>query len=103
MADLDGPDGIFHHWVVVGIRPDVRSIAEGEIPAGAVVAKATSDNPAYIGPCPAAGERREYLFTLFQLDRELRLPAGVETKTALDAIDEARLGGEGELRAVLAG
>lgn len=103
MADLEGPDGIFHHWIVVGIDPDVRSMAAGEIPGGAVVAQATSDNAAYIGPCPADGERREYLFTLFQLDRRLGLPAGVETEEALDAIDAARLGGEGELRAVLAG
>jgi len=103
MADLDGPDGIFHHWIVVGIDPDVRSMAAGEIPAGAVLAQATSDNAAYIGPCPADGERREYLFTLFQLDRPLELPAGAETEAALDAIDEARLGGEGELRGVLAG
>lgn len=103
MADLEGPDGIFHHWIVVGIDPDVRSIDAGEIPEGAVVAQATSDNASYIGPCPAAGERREYLFTLFQLDRPLGLAAGVETEEALDAIDAARLGGEGELRAVLAG
>ena len=103
MADLEGPDGIFHHWVVVGIDPDVRSIDAGEIPEGAVVAQATSDNAAYIGPCPAEGERREYLFTLFQLDRRLDLPEGVETEEALDAIDGARLGGEGELRGVLAG
>lgn len=103
MADLDGPDGIFHHWIVVGIDPDIRSIGAGEIPEGAVLAQATSDNAAYIGPCPADGERREYLITLFQLDRELDLPAGVETKIALDAIDAARLGGEGELRGVLEG
>lgn len=103
MADLEGPEGIFHHWIVTGIDADVRSMDAGEIPEGAVVAQATSDNATYIGPCPADGERREYLFTLFQLDRELDLPEGVETARALEAIDEARLGGEGELRAVLTG
>lgn len=103
MADLEGADGIFHHWIVVGIDRDLSSIDTGALPEGAVLAQATSDNAAYIGPCPADGERREYLFTLFQLDRRLGLAAGVETEEALDAIDAARLGGEGELRGVLAG
>lgn len=103
MADLEGADGIFHHWIVVGIDRDLSSIDAGALPEGAVLAQATSDNAAYIGPCPADGERREYLFTLFQLDRRLGLAAGVETEEALDAIDAARLGGEGELRGVLAG
>lgn len=99
MADFDGPDGIFHHWIVVGIDPARRSIPAGRLPPGAVVAQATSENPTYIGPCPPAGERREYVFTLFQLARPLGLPAGTPTKEALDAIDAARLPGEGELRA----
>ena len=98
MADFEGAGGIFHHWVVLGIDPDVRSMAPGRLPEGAVVAMSTSENPTYIGPCPPPGERHEYLFTLFQLDRRLELPAGVPTKEALDAIDDARLPGEGELR-----
>jgi Raf kinase inhibitor-like YbhB/YbcL family protein len=98
MADFDGEAGIFHHWVVLGIDPDVRSMDEGRIPEGAVLARTTSDNAAYIGPCPPEGERHQYLFTLFQLDRRLELPEGTPTKDALDAIDAARLPGEGELR-----
>ena len=101
MADLEGPDGIFHHWIVLGIEPDVRSMAVGRLPEGAVLAQATSENAAYIGPCPPTGERGEYLFTLFQLDRRLELPEGTPTKEALDAIDDARLPGEGELRGAL--
>ena len=103
MADFDGPDGIFHHWIVLGIDPDVRSVPAGRVPEGAVVAEATSENAVYIGPCPPAGERHEYLFTLFQLDRRLELPEGTATKDALDAIDAARLPGEGELRGVMTG
>jgi len=103
MADFDGPDGIFHHWVVLGIHPDVRSLGAGRLPDGAVLAQATSENAAYIGPCPPPGERHEYLFTLFPLRRELDLPEGVATKEALDAIDAARLPGEGELRGLMGG
>ena len=98
MADFDGEAGIFHHWIVLGIDDDVRSLEAGKVPAGAVLARTTSDNATYIGPCPPRGERHEYLLTLFPLKRKLGLPAGVATKEALDAIDDARLGGEGELR-----
>jgi Raf kinase inhibitor-like YbhB/YbcL family protein len=98
MADLETETGIFHHWVVLGIDPELRSLPAGRIPAGAVLARTTADNAVYIGPCPPEGEVHEYLFTLFQLDRRLELPEGTPTKEALDAIDEARLPGEGELR-----
>lgn len=100
MADFDTDAGIFHHWVVLGIDPSVRELPAGRIPTGAVLAKTTADNAVYIGPCPPEGERHEYLFTLFQLDRRLGLPEGTPTKEALDAIDAARLPGEGELRGV---
>jgi Raf kinase inhibitor-like YbhB/YbcL family protein len=98
MADFDAEGGIFHHWVVLGIPPGVRSLAPGKLPAGAVTARTTSGNAGYVGPCPPQGERHEYLLTLFQLDHHLGLPEGTPTKEALDAIDAARLPGEGELR-----
>lgn len=103
MADFEGPAGIFHHWVVLGIDPDVRELEVDRLPEGAVVAQGTSENATYIGPCPPPGERHEVLFTLFQLDRRLDLPEGTPTKDALDAIDDARLPGEGELRGVMGG
>lgn len=102
MADLETPAGIFHHWIVLDIDPGIRSMAEGEVPAGANQAMGTSDNPTYIGPCPPVGEEHRYLFTIFPLDRRLGLPDGTATKVALDAIDAARLPGEGELRATFA-
>jgi Raf kinase inhibitor-like YbhB/YbcL family protein len=98
MADFQAPSGTFHHWIVTGIGPDVRSLAEGSLPKGAVQARGTSDNATYVGPCPPDGETHEYLFTIFQLDRRLGLADGTATKEALDAIDAARLPGEGELR-----
>jgi Raf kinase inhibitor-like YbhB/YbcL family protein len=102
MADFGAEGGIFHHWIVTGIPRGTRSIAAGKLPAGAVTALTTSGNPGYVGPCPPPGERHEYVLTLFPLDRRLQLPAGTATKKALDAIDAARLGGEGVLRGTFA-
>lgn len=98
MADFEAEGGIFHHWIVLGIPPDTRSLQAGRLPAGAVLARTTAESDAYVGPCPPQDERHEYVITLFQLDRKLGLPEGTPTKEALDAIDAARLPGEGELR-----
>lgn len=98
VADPEAPGGIFHHWIVLDLDPRARSMAEGKVPADATQALGTSDNPTYIGPCPPVGEEHHYLFTLFPLDRRLDLPDGTATEVALDAIDAARLPGEGELR-----
>ncbi len=103
MADFETSTGIFHHWVVLGIDADDRSLETGELPDGAVLAQASSQNPVYIGPCPPRGERHEYLLTLFPLRERIRLPSGTPTKDALDAIDAARLPGEGELRGIYVG
>ncbi|MDQ3106977.1 MAG: YbhB/YbcL family Raf kinase inhibitor-like protein, partial [Actinomycetota bacterium] len=103
MADFETSTGIFHHWVMLGIDADDRSLETGEVPDGAVLAQATSQNPVYIGPCPPTGERHEYLLTLFPLRQRLDLPSGTPTKDALDAIDGARLPGEGELRGTYGG
>lgn len=102
MADPEAEGGIFHHWIVTGISRDVRSLEAGKLPAGAVTARTSSGNAGYVGPCPPDGERHRYVLTLFPLGRRLQLPAGSPTKDALDAIDAARLGGEGELRGTFA-
>lgn len=76
VTDPDAPEGVFYHWLVLRIDPAVEAVDAGEVPAGAVEAKGSSDNPTYIGMCPPAGERHMYRFTLHALDE--RLPDGVE-------------------------
>ena len=94
VADPDAGNGVFHHWVVLGIPPTPADLPAGELPAAAVEAKGSSENPTWIGPCPPHGEEHHYVFSLYPLSRPLGLAAGVELKTALDAIEDARLRGE---------
>ena len=94
VADPKGEGGVFHHWVVLGIPPTPGAIDAGEVPAGAVQAKGSSENPTWIGPCPPNGEEHGYVFSLYPLSRPLGLADGVELKVALDAVDDARLRGE---------
>ncbi|MDP2703631.1 MAG: YbhB/YbcL family Raf kinase inhibitor-like protein [bacterium] len=80
MDDPDVPknlraDGMWVHWVVFNIPPDVKEIAEGQEPQG-THGKGTSGNLQYKGPCPPDREHR-YFFKLYALDAELDLKEGV--------------------------
>ena len=92
VADPDAASGVFHHWVVVGIPAADASVEAGEVPEGAAQALGSSENATWIGPCPPVDDdAHDYVFTLYPLDRRLGLADGVDLKTALDAIDDARI------------
>ena len=91
VGDPGAEGGVFHHWVVVGIAPEPATVDAGEVPPGGVQAKGSSENPTWIGPCPPPGEEHRYVFSLFPLSRRLALSDGVELRTALEAIEDARL------------
>jgi Raf kinase inhibitor-like YbhB/YbcL family protein len=67
------PDGMWDHWVVFDIPPDVQEIPEGQEPPG-TPGLGTGGNTTYFGPCPPDREHR-YFFKLYALDSLLRLPA----------------------------
>ena len=91
VGDPDAEGGVFHHWVVLGIEAEPASVGAGEVPSGGVQAKGSSENPTWIGPCPPHGEEHRYVFSLFPLSRQLSLGEGVELRTALEAIEDARI------------
>ena len=100
VADPDVDGAVFHHWVVVGIEPVDAAVDAGAVPVGAAQAKGSSENPTWIGPCPPDGEEHDYVFSLYPLSRPLGLADGAELKTALEAVDAARIP---EAEAVLEG
>lgn len=67
----DGTDGPFFHWLLVGLAPSRTGLAAGEVPADAVQAPGSSENPTYIGMCPPTGDEHEYLFTVHALDEPI--------------------------------
>lgn len=76
--DPDAVNGLFVHWIVVGIAPGSGSTADGQTPAGATSLPNTAGQPAYKGPCPPAGTGvHHYRFTLYQLPNDYRLPGGL--------------------------
>jgi hypothetical protein len=84
--DPDAPRGTYVHWVVVGIAPDARGLAEGESPPGATVAQNSAGRARWSGPCPPGGKTHRYRFTLYALRARPELAAGAATANALDAV-----------------
>ena len=97
MDDPDAPAGIWDHWIVFNISPDIVQIEEGAEPSG-IHGLGTSGNLKYHGPCPPSGEHR-YFFKLYALDTMLALGEGAskqEVGRAMEGhvIDQTELVGK---------
>jgi hypothetical protein len=92
--DPDAPGGLFTHWVIWNIPPQISSIADGSAPKGV---QGTNDfgRPGYGAPCPPSGTHR-YYFRVFALDRELDLRSGAK-RGQLDAAMKGHVIAQGEL------
>ncbi len=92
--DPDAPSGLFTHWAVWNISPQIITIAEGSTPKGV---QGTNDfrKSGYGGPCPPSGAHR-YYFKIFALDRELDLPSGAK-RSQLEAAMKGHVVAQGEL------
>ena len=85
MDDSDAPVGIWDHWVVFNISPEIREIGEDKEPQG-VKGKNSWGRTGYGGPCPPDREHR-YFFKLYALDIELSLNEGATKKEIEQAME----------------
>jgi len=92
--DPDAPSGLFTHWLVWNIPPQINSITEGSAPKGV---QGTNDfgKSGYGGPCPPSGAH-QFVFKIFALDRELDLRSGAK-RSQLDAAMKGHVIAQGEL------
>ncbi len=107
MDDPDVPlalreDGMWDHWIVYDIPPDLRELGEGEEPKG-THGLGTAENLDYFGPCPPDTEHR-YYFKVYALDMMLNLPERASKQQVEQAmqghvIDQAELVGRYECAA----
>lgn len=93
--DPDAPGGVFVHWVVFNIDPEIRSIAENSVPDGVIEGMTSFGNKGYGGPCPPFGTHR-YFFKLYALDKKLDLNENaskkeIETAMASHVLAQAEL------------
>ena len=73
--DADAPRGIFTHWILFNIEPNVGVIRDNAVPPGATQGENSAGETHYVGPKPPSGIHR-YFFRLFALDRRLSLSDG---------------------------
>lgn len=89
--DPDAVEGDFVHWVVYNIPAQINNLREGlekeGIPEGNIK-QGLNDfgDIGYGGPCAPPGKTHRYTFTLYCLDSELNLKAGLTRKDILGAI-----------------
>jgi Raf kinase inhibitor-like YbhB/YbcL family protein len=98
VEDPDAPvAGGFVHWVVYGIPPDTRSLAEGSLPTAAKQGANGRSQNTWTGPCPPAGSPpHHYRFTLTAVSRSLGLSPGA-TAAQVKAAMAGLIAGQGLL------
>lgn len=98
--DPDAPVGTWVHWVLYGLSPDTRELAEGILNETEVLGMAKHGvndfrRHGYGGPCPPGGTHR-YFFTLYAIDKVIEMEAGARKDEILNAI-KGHILAEGQL------
>jgi Raf kinase inhibitor-like YbhB/YbcL family protein len=96
MDDPDAPQSTFVHWVVYNIPADTRSLQENipigaELPDGSIQGINNFADQGYGGPCLSQGQRHEYRFTLYAVDKTIILSPYSATKNAVLASIEGHI------------
>jgi Raf kinase inhibitor-like YbhB/YbcL family protein len=86
MDDPDAPKGVFTHWIVFNLNPQLSGLVEDSNLDGADEGLNDSGKTGYTGPYPPSGEHR-YFFRLYALDRVLDLPDEADRESFLEAIE----------------
>jgi len=82
MEDPDAPNGLWVHWVLWNINPNIGTLVEHAEPRESVIGKNSWGHNEYGGPCPPSGTHR-YMFRLYALNTTLEL-AGSASKGQLE-------------------
>lgn len=82
----------FVHWIMAGIPATATGLAAGAVPDGAVQGKNDNGTAGWFGPCPPAGAKHRYRFTLYALAAPSGMAAGADTRAALAAVQRNVVG-----------
>jgi hypothetical protein len=89
MDDPDAPSGLFVHWVLYNIPPELQGLPEGITPDGDIrVGRSSFGQGGYGGPCPPKGGTHRYYFRLYALDQKLDLGNGATRTQVVDAMQK---------------
>jgi Raf kinase inhibitor-like YbhB/YbcL family protein len=90
--DIDSVEGVWSHWVVFDVPPDVNMLPEAVSPSktlskGGAQGRNDFGNFGYGGPCPSDGKTHRYVIRLYTLDTELGLEPGATREEVLDCVE----------------
>ncbi|ACB77341.1 YbhB/YbcL family Raf kinase inhibitor-like protein [Opitutus terrae] len=85
MDDPDAPRGVFTHWVLFNLEPNVGVLTENHVPGG-TPGRNDWGEVGYGGPRPPSGTHR-YFFHAFALDGRLALPRGATRREVEQALE----------------
>jgi hypothetical protein len=88
----DEDAGGFIHWVLTGFDPAIRSVLDGEVPAGARQWPNTFGAAEWNGPCPPAGAPHTYRFALHAISQQLEVADDISVDELLLVIEGITLG-----------
>ena len=91
--DPDSSNGVWSHWVLYNIPPEMRELPEGvsrgrHLSWGGVQGRNTFGDVQYGGPCPSPGPAHHYYFRLYALDAPLNLSPGATRQQVIDRMEE---------------
>jgi Raf kinase inhibitor-like YbhB/YbcL family protein len=92
MEDPDAPGGIFDHWLIWNIPPDILIDENRRL---GMSGKNSARKTGYHAPCPPTGSHR-YFFHVFALDGALNINSGAGRET-LEKAMEAHILAKGSL------
>lgn len=87
----------FIHWIVYDIPATTTSLAAGQVPPGAKQTANSFGKPGYGGPCPPAGSKHRYVFTLLALGTQLNVSENVSPSDLWATLERSAVVGKGEL------
>ncbi len=93
--DPDAPAGVFTHWLLYSLPPEVKELHEG-MPTERKLSEFVNTfqgmndfkTIGYNGPCPPAGAPHHYHFKLYALDAELNIEHGAKKNELENAMQE---------------
>ena len=95
VVDLDATQtdgGPFVHYLVVGLPASSGTVGGNNPSQLGHEATNSAGTVGWTPPCPPAGERHTYEFTLYALDQQTELPTDAPPSEQLDAIRAAAIG-----------
>ncbi|MDY6778566.1 MAG: YbhB/YbcL family Raf kinase inhibitor-like protein [Candidatus Nanohaloarchaea archaeon] len=85
--DPEAPSGTFTHWTAWNIPANRSHIPKDSLPEPTMQGMNGFGSTGYRGPCPPGGSNHTYRFTLYALNRQLRLEPGATKAQLFNAMD----------------